>query len=131
MVAVIFFKENLLISGCVLKDPEIPFHSFHSWKCLNAHTLCANLGLGKGSGQGSRICGTFSDPELTQNHFLRKRRLRKRERKKEREIEQERGRENEKESERKTKRAREREREKKKENERKRVRERKKEREIE
>ena len=27
-------------------------------------------------GQGSRICGTFSDPELTPNHFLRTRMLR-------------------------------------------------------
>ena len=26
--------------------------------------------------QGSGICGTFSDPELTQNHFLRTRMLR-------------------------------------------------------
>ena len=26
--------------------------------------------------QGSRICGTFSDPELTQNHFLRTRMFR-------------------------------------------------------
>ena len=82
-----------------------------------------------GGGQGSRTWRTFSDPELTQNHFLRKRRLRKREskrekerernrareREREREIEQERGREKEKESQRKRARERERERERKRE----------------
>ena len=40
-----------------------------------------------GGGQGSRTWRTFSDPELTQNHFLRKRRLRKRESKREKERE--------------------------------------------
>ena len=40
-----------------------------------------------GGGQGSRTWRTFSDPEWTQNHFLRKRRLRKRESKREKERE--------------------------------------------
>ena len=69
--------------------------------------------------QGSRTWRTFSDPEWTQNHFLRKRRLRKRESKREKERERNRARE------------REREREPEKESKRKRARERKKEREIE
>ena len=59
--------------------------------------------------QGSRTWRTFSDPELTQNHFLRKRRLRKRESKREKERERYRARE--KESQRKRARGREQEKE--------------------
>ena len=40
-----------------------------------------------GGGQGSRTWRTFSDTEWTQNHFLRKRRLRKRESKREKQRE--------------------------------------------
>ena len=64
--------------------------------------------------QGSRTWRTFSDPALTQNHFLRKRRLRKRESKREKERERnrarERAREREREREKESKRARKRER---------------------